>query len=67
MNPSDWIYRLNLSTMLDRNGFLDPCSRVEPQRRRTDRVPRAARIAIAGAAVLVPLALAAAVALRSWA
>ncbi len=56
MNPSDWIYHLNLRTALDRNGFLDPCSLPRP--RRDDVARRGAavrRLAFAGAAVLAPV------------
>ncbi len=63
MNPSEWMYHLNLSTMLDRNGFLDPCSRAEPRRPRPAPASRRQKLA-AGAAVLVPLALAVTAILR---
>lgn len=55
MNPSDWIYHLNLRTMVERNGFLDPCARAQPRRHHPRRAPLARRLA-AGAAVLGPVA-----------
>ncbi len=43
MNPSDWIYHLNLGAALKENGFLDPCARADrraPRRRTTAAGPR---------------------------
>lgn len=34
MNPSDWIYHLNLRTLVQENGFLDPCARAGARRER---------------------------------
>ncbi len=56
MNPSDWIYHLNLRTALHRDRFLDPCSPPRPRRDRTRRASIGRRMAAAGAAVAVPLA-----------
>lgn len=57
MNPSDWIYHLSMRAVLDRNGFLDPCSRTELQPRRLPRERPATRAAVVRVGVLVPLAL----------
>lgn len=66
MNPSDWIYHLNLRTLVHENGFLDPCARAGAQREPVRRSRGARRAAAAGVAVLVPLLLAAAI-LHGWA
>jgi hypothetical protein len=56
MNPSDWIYHLNLRTTLERNGFLDPCAMPRQRRDRVRRAPSARRMVFAGAAALAPVA-----------
>ncbi len=64
MNPSDWIYHLNLRTLVHENGFLDPCARAGARPERVHRPRDGERGTATGLAVLLPPLLALAALIR---